>query len=403
MRYTKHAPTHSHSHSHSHAPPPKFPLYIHDCLFKNRDKVSFDYFKKALQCAAYEPDIAGQTGSLLLSKKVYFTKYSIEVFAAYVESKFGCENFRQCSFKSELLKKKLKKSSYEEIDVDGRFEVDNRTFLIRIINGKMYYDWPFGISRVKSKPDYHAYRLFGAVLELIKDVPDMAFFARDHDFPLFPISFAAPSFSHSPTLRHSDIPLPWIRSVATEVSYHKKQLVEKANIFFLNPNMSDYKSWEERKSRAVWYGLLWNTQVSNSRMVALDLSRARPDLLEAKWTETYFANAYNPHSTEQQTWTKEDLMKRTSAGGGTLETENDIILNKRSVLGSSGSSSSSLNYGYLRNYGSQYLNQSVPMGIFINDFKYLIVLEGNNGVDRLDLFLAHSGAVVLLQESISRR
>ena len=40
-----------------------------------------------------------------------------------------------------------------------------------------------------------------------------------------------PSFSHTPTLQHSDIPNPWARAIAYEILYHTEDIVKKGIVF----------------------------------------------------------------------------------------------------------------------------------------------------------------------------
>lgn len=101
----------------------------------------------------------------------------------------------------------------------------------------------------------------------------------------------------------------------------------------------------------------------------------RPDLIEAKWTGGTGVMAWNPTSEEEKFPSDifDSRFKETS-------TETKV--------------------GYLKPLLQNRLQDSVD--VYVGKYKYLAVLTGAGGsatADRLADFLAHSGAVVLLQES----
>jgi hypothetical protein len=53
-----------------------------------------------------------------------------------------------------------------------------------------------------------------------------------------------PSFSHTPTLQHSDIPNPWARAIAYEIQYHTEDIVKKNMVFYDNdPDVDEMKDF----------------------------------------------------------------------------------------------------------------------------------------------------------------
>lgn len=179
-------------------------------------RVSYQAFQKILQCAPSEPDIYGPSGSLHLAHLIPVTRRGLEVASAWVETQ--CEDWQYCDHEANVLAKKYSNSSEE------RKFPDERTRMLRVINGELFYDWPWGIERFQRGPDYYASRLFGGILELIDDIPDSVFFVRDYDYPLFPANFPIPAFSHAPSIQNADIPNPWIRAVNINLFYHAQQV-----------------------------------------------------------------------------------------------------------------------------------------------------------------------------------
>ena len=56
-------------------------------------------------------------------------------------------------------------------------------------------------------------------------------------------------------------------------------------------------------------------------------------------------------------------------------------------------------FGYFERTMQMKAKKEVDLKEYMLSYKYLIVLAGVSGADRLNTFLAHSGAVILLQET----
>ena len=336
-------------------------------------RISYNEFKDKLQCASTEPDIDTKQGVLALTKLIPVTKGSIEVICAWVET--HCDGWKKCNEKVAVLKNKTYKAEEEFFD--------NTIRLLRVISGKLHFDWPWGVSRFyHSPPDYYTTRLFSGILEIIDNVPNSVFFLKNHDTPLLPANFPIPSFSHSPTIMNSDIPYPWARALAYEILYHTEQLV-KDNLIFYDSDPDDDEIWNDKETKAGWYGALWSTAGAVSRQVILDLQQFRPDYISAGWTTSWHARPYNPESREETA--VGPVLNSTSLSKyyANRTADTDALYNKP---------------GYLYSIASKKVDR-VQFNEYIATYKYLIVVGGQNGVDRLATFFAHSGAVILLQES----
>lgn len=340
-----------------------------------RKKVPFSVFERTLQCAASEPDIDGPRGALALAKMIPVSRRTLEALAAWIETEGACMPWASCN--AEVAAMKEKKFLTNDT-------MDSRTKMIRIRQGRMYYDWPWGMNRaqLQEKPDYFVIRLFGAVLEILTDVPDSVFFIRSYDYPLFPANVPCPAFSHTPTIKHSDIPNPWPRPVAYEIMYHINTVLNGEEVFFeSNPALDSV--WNSKKPKAAFFGVLWRSPASTSRQVVLALAKKHPHLIDAKWIKAFGPAAFNPTSTETGLDEEHDLINSQFVH----EEENSEAVEGRRTPGN------------LRHIADMNMTERIPLSTYMSSYKYLIVLAGNNGVDRLSLFLGHSGAVILLQET----
>ena len=336
-------------------------------------RISYNDFQDKLQCAPNEPNIDTKQGILSLSKLLSgVNKHTIEAICAYIET--NCDHWKKCNEKIGYLKNKTYNSNEKFFDGTIR--------LLRVMKGRLYYDWPWGITRFYHEPpDYYATRIFSAVLEMIENVPDSVFFFKNHDTPLLPANFPIPSFSHTPTLQHSDIPNPWARAIAYEIQYHTEDVVKKNLVFYDNDPDND-QIWNEKETKAAFFGALWNSRGAVARQVVLDLQRIRPDLIDAGWTVAWNVQAYNPESNENIAWGPANETTISNFNANRTK-ETDKKYDKP---------------GYLYALVNQKTTKR-QFARYMASYKYLIVLGGQNGVDRLATFLSHSGAVILLQES----
>jgi hypothetical protein len=261
------------------------------------------------------------------------------------------------------------------------FEIENIR-LVRIINGSLYYDWPWPEEPEKPENDglrsvsrpyyvdnqYPFLRLIAGVLSKVSDIPDSVFFTTTFDYPFLPSYFPVPALSHGPTFTSSDIPFPWTVVVEEEINFHQKniakgKLEEYDSYYYKTFDPDNEEVWNSRLDKAAFYGSLWFSKVGVGRQVVMDLARIYPHLIEANFTINIGATKYHPYAKEGES-------------GGIP--------------------------GLISSIESSKLKENVPLDEYMRKFKYLIVLAGNSISGRLCTFLAHSGAVVLLQETDMR-
>ena len=342
-----------------------FMRFEEDGAFDNQAKsFSYDDFRRLLQCPKEEPELSGRRGMIGFMKYVNVTQQSIESACAYSEA--GCHLWRECKSQAELLKA-------SKIEARG-FDKDNMR-LVRVMNRTLYYDWPWGIKRFKQGTYWSASRLLGAVVEKVKDLPDSVFFFRTWDLGMFPGHFPIPAFSHAPTTHHADLPFPWTPVIEDEVLFHTAFVKGIEYYPDLNPDLDSV--WAGRKNKAIFLGQLFGDRMASIvRQVVLDLSVDRPDVVYARFDDAHRISNYNPSSDET-----EDMHE---------------ILKKRKYSHVPDTNSRP---GYLRHYAHLHTREKMPIVDYMRDYKYLLVLAGSGSSGRLCTFLAHSGAVILLQET----
>jgi hypothetical protein len=304
------------------------------------------------------------------------SRRSILITCAWIEG--GCGLWADCHKKAtKLLSGELK---FEPL-INNFF-----VKLIRVRHGQLYLDWPWGSGRVFKRPDFNVIRLFAAVLELVSDIPDSVFFLQTYDFPLLPSNFPVPVFSHSPRVdKNSDIPFPWPRVINDEVNYYLNKFIKKKHIFpDLNPSRDNI--WNKKIEKVGFYGILWeNNPGALARQVLIDLSLLRPDLIEAKFTSATPMNPYNPESDEHLFDMK--IPRRSKRHLPDNKHGLEHLLNTTHTP------------GFIKTLRNAFQKIQIKKEKYMQKYKYLVVIAGNSGADRLASFLAHSGSVILLQQT----
>ena len=429
---------------------------------KMKGQVKLQEFQKQLQCAQHEPDLDGSRGTLALAKLVPVTAQSLRVVAAYIESEQRCSPWVQCARLAKYLAHKFARMNpttkrEEPYNEDGDSAVsqndrplfvkvfkkiqfapiDDRTRMLRVLDGVLYVDWPWGEWRWKKQSiDFFALRLFGGVLEMVANMPDCVFYMRNYDYPLFHDFVPVPAFSHAPSNAHSDIPFPWVRAVDDEINYYQDQLVSKEKVLYKelffddgytlggkeleknrrlaatgegeevllrttgsgitgtkvdvldsrpvheggaeNPPLKvvgvatatrdearSLADWAAKQEKGVFYGYLWGSQSATARMVALDLARLYPEYLDVEWTSSFLVQPYSPLSTEE------------------VQRDAKALLTLHSKSATGGKEVDAKEAGWLRNYSPLRQKTKKEPKEYVSGHKYLLVLSGNNGADRL--------------------
>ena len=165
-----------------------------------------------------------------------------------------------------------------------------------------------------------------------------------------------------------------------------QNIVENHPNILKNDTDSDYSDivmerlpWEKRHSKAVYYG-----EMITVRQIVFDQAVLHPDLIEARWKcGSCTLTPWNPLSDEYGNYYQSYDFKLTHAKKNISE----IPVNASET-------------GYLKALTPLYINDNLPY--YPGRYKYTLVLTGIDGKassGRLAYLLAHSGSVVLMQES----
>ena len=333
-------------------------------LYNENNRVSLETFKKTLQCAPNEPDITHYRGNLNVIKMMPPVRDTVEVICAWAEKEPSstCFPWKKCQEVRESFKKESPK----------KFLGIPEIRLVRIMNGsKLYYDWPWG--RHRFEPPRRSMILIALyVLAMVKDIQDSVFIMGEERWVL-PWHIPFPSFSCSPAMKSIDFPWPWFESYNHEFDIYRKAISNSKSILdqenYHENVYHNYSKWSERIPKAVYYGTM-----STVRQFVFEQGLLRPDLIEAKWlwSGPFYGDLYplNPLSPEEHLVFKNLTGKYTHS------------------------------VGYLEHVLQSHIKEGRADNV--ETYKYVIVLSGLSGLatsGRLARLLAHSGAVVLLQES----
>lgn len=337
-------------------------------------------FRRILQCAKVEPGLAHH-GSLSLLKEVPMTRDTILTAAAFAEHPNRCidihgrTNLASCTrLALDLLSGKI---------VASDLNPNPNVRLIRVISGRLYYDWPFfhgdpSLSsfltrRYEYESQWNFLRLLGAVLEKVSDMPDSVFLAVSFDYPLYTPNFPVIALTHGPKITSPELPYPWSLLFNDEVvnyqlehqgEYRGKDVHTDVAKHTL-PKLSPYNDtlWAMRENKGAHFGTLWFTTHGVSRQVVLDLARKYPDLLDSKWTKLLGPSSYKPRMSQNP----------DEHDSGHYEKDDNVTSSK--------------------------MEKIISLNDYMTRYKYLVVLAGQSTSGRLATFFAHSGAVVLMQET----
>lgn len=102
-------------------------------------KYSLEEFRRALQCAPHEPDLDGKRGAVSLYKMLPPSKEILKSVCAYLETR--CSPWKNCLSHIE---------EFQNHPPDGLGGLVGPPFhvkLLRIMNGELHRDWPWGENR----------------------------------------------------------------------------------------------------------------------------------------------------------------------------------------------------------------------------------------------------------------
>ena len=255
------------------------------------------------------------------------------------------------------------------------------------MKGELYIDWPWGLHRFLEL-DYHSdLTVFHYVLNKISDLPDSVFlFGTQQSYLPWFIPF--PAFSNSPSFKSSEFNFPWLESFISELRIYRKMAASgnfSSEAMDLSvPHVprhvslpSSYVPWERKIAKAAAA-----VSYMPGRHLFFDQAASRPDLFAAHFTcAVCNISPVNPASPE------------------------------RTLNGESNLSEPSVRAPYRRK-DTGYIGKILPLynalgaEMDVGKYKYLVVMTGGFNSDnlaaltgKLAAYLAHSGAVIMLQKS----
>jgi hypothetical protein len=323
----------------------------------SQEKMSYEDFVRTAQCSNPIPDLNGNRGAYSALRMVKLTKKYLETACAHIESNcYASEN--SCP-------------QYIENAKNGTYVRLNGIELYRLKANKLYLDRPWGQERLESPMNRLVngdMRLFNYVLSNIRDIGDCFFFFGGEQAK-FSWRFVVPIFSFAPNMMNSDLPFPWLESYAAEI--YREEESRKANNFTDEFYSSHHSSWQERHSKAAFFA---SFNAGAPRQFIFDQAVLRPDLFHVGFSkqDTYLS-AWNLNSDENT------LQFRS----------NPHVLRDSTIDNQAGFLQPVMRFAVNRGYNPK-------------EYKYIIVPAGSGVLStsgRLAQLLAHSGAVILLQEA----
>lgn len=155
-------------------------------------RVTYNEFKKALQCAPTEPGLDGNRGSLSFWKMTPMSRNLTELVCLWSETK--CTPWHECNKLLETFRNK-------DVSLSKSF----RTTLTRIINGKFYYDWPWGRERFDEECQLERFFLIipNYITSKVSDIGD-SLFLNNGETPWLPFDIPFPGIGRATYVRHDD-------------------------------------------------------------------------------------------------------------------------------------------------------------------------------------------------------
>lgn len=230
-QYTTADPSHSHSHSHATTTTTSVPLtkgnYRHKWSVNGHQlpsnlfdinvtspipiekRVSLFEFEKIMQCSQDGESGLNQHGSFSMLDMISPTKETVEMFCVYEET--DCFPWKKCREMAQQYKSGELSYSLHHFPLPF-----HGYYLLRVMNGSLYIDWPWGRHRLYNKKytkykhgeAYHWYQLL-MTLEMIQDIPDSVFFYGAEMPGKQPWTHPFPNVAFNPTRLHNLIPFPW--------------------------------------------------------------------------------------------------------------------------------------------------------------------------------------------------
>lgn len=352
-----------------------------DLLNNNSDKVSFSIFKDILQCPKHEPSLDKLENFDMLLSNGIVTRQLIEMSLISLEFHCSYEKYNDCN--KHLFNPSLISSS--------------KYYLIRIINGTLFYDWPIRKENSEERPQpIHSF-IINIILNKVNNIKDCFFFNNDavprphYELSSLPEFFPIPVFIQS-TRKYGNGELlwPWNGAYLFEEKNRYQSYIEGnqeaygPQYLFQNESVR-LQQWKTRTSKAVLLGA-----ISELRSSAFFIATAYPDLFTSAWYSTRTLSdiiPLNPLSSE------EPIVK-------SKDDSNNWIINFPKQKNQSFGMLGSLERNYIHDR-KVFDKSALKTAQEDHTHKYIVVMIGSHGQatsDRLAALMSYSGAVILLQE-----
>lgn len=275
-------------------------------LLKENKKYKYADYNRILQCPAGQPELYGKGGALNLANYIPLTQETLMLVSAYLESECGLWN--NCR---PLVDKYMDKGYTKNIDSIYGLSGQTNAKMFRIVNGSLYYDWPWGRERFDGniqEDESLNYKIsIMDVLKQVSDIPDSVFFTGGELVGL-PSNIPVPFLSSSPKgSTSSDIPGVWSTAFNNERSRCKsgnyKSVTDEYNEYMLKKAGNSSKvaksldpvlrhnnipgTWAARMDKAAFFGSMTDSGLhshSIARQVVMNIASDYPDDLEANYS-----------------------------------------------------------------------------------------------------------------------
>jgi hypothetical protein len=278
-------------------------------LLKGNKRYKYADYNKILQCPAGQPELYGKGGALYLANYIPLTQETLMLIAAHLESECGLWN--DCR---PIVDKYMDKGYIKNIDSVYGLSGQTNAKMFRIVNGSLYYDWPWGRERFDANIEEDEslnYKIpIREVLDQVSDFPDSVFFAGGELVGL-PSNIPVPFLSSSPKgSSSSDIPGPWSTAFLNERTRYKKgnykTVTDEYNEYMLKNSSNTANSstpakplepllrhnnipgtWASRMDKAAFFGSMTDAGLhshSIARQVVMNIASDYPDDLEANYS-----------------------------------------------------------------------------------------------------------------------
>ena len=387
-------------------------------------RLTYSEFAKALQCPTNQPDFDDINGAVNTMKLVPPSKASMEWVCAFVETR--CSNRELCQTKAEA----FKAGNYPAVFGGNQFSMFEQSYLMRVKDNVIYWDWCWGKERLDVYKDAHNngtqlqpvlnrkirqnnYWIWHYTLRLL-EVKDSVFLIGTEQ-PIMPFLVPFPSFNPAPKLTMGEMPIPWPETFLTELRLYKKAmefhatnkqgLLNFTDEYFVKSTQQ--RPWKQRIPKAAFYA-----SYNDLRRLVWDQAVLRPDLIDAplhlqgvQWQKL---SAWNPTSRESAVINGAEIHLRRNARmqpsqPGYIGFLANITRDDPCTFNVGDDPFKSTTNGGNRPCKSPY--KYIP-----GHYKYVVVvgiINKDNGHSdstsgRLAHLLAHSGAVILLQSTTFR-